>query len=138
MNPDPAGVDEEMDAVEAASSLLHTNSFLPDPDPAVICPDNLILALYDEGARRLIGVDHGPRTMYKLPNLNFETALAFTTAAGGRMLLAYQMAQGVRTATPRLAPRARYGRTRAGLRVRAESESHARSRRARGTPGRHP
>ena len=90
-----------MDAVEAASSLLHTNSFLPDPDPAVICPDSLILALYDEGARRLIGVDHGPRTMYKLPNLNFETALAFTTAAGGRMLLAYQMAQGVRTATGR-------------------------------------
>ena len=103
MNPDPDGVDEEMDAVEAASSLLHTNSFLPDPDPAVICPDNLILALYDEGARRLIGVDHGPRTMYKLPNLNFETALAFTTAAGGRMLLAYQIGAGGthRDATPR-------------------------------------
>ena len=120
MNPDgdPDGVDVAVDPDDdAGRALMHFNVFLPDPDAAIVWPNSLILLLYLEAARELIGLPNEPRPLYQLPDLTFEDAQLYMAAAGRFVHRGYNWARWVRTARPRISPLARYAFTRADFRV---------------------
>ena len=114
--------------VEAAGQLLRYNQGLPEPRPGYLNPNVVLGKIYGRCLRHLIGMPPSTPTPYRIPRLSFEAALACVGDADGDLDFAHQIAREVRTGAtqPRLAARARRGRTRAGFRVQAQSDAHAR------------